>query len=338
MSTHILMGEFSLSPGFIIPVHESYLKKWREDAIQNADKGDVAASVCMQAALIDLVIYGKINHDWIGVMDEYLMHDDIPIAYSEVFGKRLHKFDAQYLQSTIHSIHTRWWIEKLSNINSNYNKYANLILSKKQDDGLIYDKSVSETILRHRMKLELTYSMAMSVEILKSAEIFKTRKELAIEIATNIVSQKKCPCLGYISMEYFRLNTLRQLNHEALFPAGISESIDLCKDGLAVGWCDFSIKSKIDAYMGTAKRTQRDKPIHSPLIACHTASLLEKVEDREKQTYHRNRLEEYCYHLKKHPMDIPSFQMRDLTIPFGADKTPIEIICASYLISKCQSH
>jgi hypothetical protein len=32
-------------------------------------------------------------------------------------------------------------------------------------------------------------------------------------------------------------------------------------------------------------------------------------------------------------MDIPAFQMRDIPINFGADKTPIEVICSSHLRS-----
>jgi hypothetical protein len=31
-------------------------------------------------------------------------------------------------------------------------------------------------------------------------------------------------------------------------------------------------------------------------------------------------------------LDIPAFQMRDIPIPFGADRTPIEVICASELM------
>jgi len=87
--------------------------------------------------------------------------------------------------------------------------------------------------------------------------------------------------------------------------------------------------------MGTAKRTARDKPIHSPLSALHVLGLVEKVDDQDTRKAIQNRISEYSSHLRDFPMDVPSFQMRDISIPFGADKTAIEIICASNLISKC---
>ncbi len=33
-------------------------------------------------------------------------------------------------------------------------------------------------------------------------------------------------------------------------------------------------------------------------------------------------------------MDIAAFQMRDVPIAFGADKTPIEIICCAWLTAE----
>lgn len=96
------------------------------------------------------------------------------------------------------------------------------------------------------------------------------------------------------------------------------------------------MKSKVDAYMGTAKRTQWDKPIHSPLIATHVAVLIGKVEDAAKRKSFERRLAAYACHLKDSPMDIPAFQMRDVPIRFGEDRTPIEAICSSFLISQCR--
>ena len=136
-------------------------------------------------------------------------------------------------------------------------------------------------------------------------------------------------------MEYFRLKALKILGHENLFPTGIAQHLDACAEDLDVGWCDFAMKSKVDAYMGTAKRTQRDKPIHSPLIACYVAVLTEQILDAGKKFKTLDRLESYARHLKGNPWDIPAFQMRDVPIRFGADKTPIEMICASHLITQC---
>src|ERR1039458_4607291 len=196
---HILIKDIQLCFGFIDPAYLDYLKGWREEAIQRADVGDVAASVCQQATLIDLVLFGKLRHDWIGVMDKYLMLNGVPKAYSEEYAKRLHKFTNQAEQSTIHAIHTRWWIECVSGLKVDHSHYADLILKKKQSDGLFYDRDVSETILRHRMKAELTLSMAMAIEILGAAN--KLTPALCIELATNITATAKCPALGYMSID-----------------------------------------------------------------------------------------------------------------------------------------
>lgn len=336
MTEHIFLPGIALQQGFVHPDHKQYLRTWCEEAIQRAENGDIAASICHQATLIDLVLYGKPRHDWLGIMDEFLMDNGTPLAYSEAFGKRLHKYDNQYRQSTIHAIHTRWWIECLNDETSvDHDRFANLVLAKKQPDGLIYDRDVSETILRHRMKSELTISMAMSAEILQAAN--KLNGNTAVELATNISSPTKCPTLGYLSMEYFRLKTLHLLGHESLFPVGIEEHIKTCTEDLLVGWCDFAMKSKVDAYMGTAKRTQRDKPIHSPLIACYVSYLLTKIQDATTRLTCSQRFNAYTCHLKGNPQDIPAFIMRDIPIPFGVDRTPIEVICASFLIKQCQN-
>lgn len=336
MNHHILIPNVQLRPGFLAPLHETYLRRWREEVIQRADAGDIAASECLQATFIDLLLYGKPRHDWLSIMEEHLTENGEPLAYSLAYGKRLHKFDAQYRQSTIHAIHTRWWIEKVSAAPSfDQLRFADLVLAKKQSDGLFYDRDVSETILRHRMKSELTLSTAMAAEILFAAGRLSAAD--ALRLATDISSPTKCPALGYMSMEYFRLAALRLLHHEELFPIGLAVHITACTEGLPIGWCDFSIRSKIDAYMGTAKRTQRDKPIHSPLIACHVAELSQKVTNTVDRDAILHRLGEYCLHLKAHPTDIPAFQMRDVPIPFGADITPLEAICASHLISQCRT-
>ena len=118
---------------------------------------------------------------------------------------------------------------------------------------------------------------------------------------------------------------------------GIDVHIAACEVGLERGWGDFSIASKVDAYMGTAKRTSRDKQIHSPVVACHVKELSKKVTDLELNTAIKGRLESYATYLSEKPLDIPAFQMRDVPIPFGADMTPIEAVCASHLIAHFSS-
>lgn len=334
MVDHVFLSDLKLGLDSIHASHRQYLLAWNEKVANLADEGIVAASLCYQAASIDLFVHGKLMHDWLGVMDEYLMADCGPLAYSENYGNRLHKFSAQYLQSTVHSIYSRWWIDQIQNASGFDNEYyAWLVLKKRQGDGLFYDQDVSPTILRHRMKVELTMSMAMTLRILDSNGMLS--EDDKVVHATNISCPKKCPALGYISMEYFRYQSLKSLGHLELFPNGVNEEIKLCTEGLEVGWNDFSMRSKVDAYMGTAKRVQRDKPIHSPLIAFYVLTLLNVLKEQGAIDSVNQRLSEYAAHLRANPMSIPAFQMRDVPIAFGVDITPIEAICASYLMTQC---
>jgi hypothetical protein len=197
------------------------------------------------------------------------------------------------------------------------------------------DTDVSPTILRHRMKAEISMSAAMGVEILSEAG--RLTDDLRSELATSLCDPRKVPPLGYMSSEQFRLAALRTLDYEEQFPIGIGEHIRACEVGLDLGWGDFSIASKTDAYMGTAKRTSRDKQIHSPLVACHVATLSVKVSDPAHRSAIMDRLTIYSRSLAANPLNIPAFQMRDVPIPFGADLTPIEAICASHLIANIET-
>jgi hypothetical protein len=331
MVNHLLLPSVDLKSGFSHLAFDRYLREWYEQAITNADNGLVAASICLQAVLIDIILEGRIRHDWISIMEELLTDGERPVAYSKGYSQQLYKFEAQYLQSTIHSIHTRWWIEKLLNKEKvNHEKYAKLILDKKSSDGLIYDSDVSNTILRHRMKTELSMSAAMSVEILFEAG--KLTDPLRDELSTSLCDPPKITPLISITSEQFRLAALKILSCEEQLPAGIGKLIDSCAEGLQYGWNDFPVVSKVDTYMGTAKRTAYDKPIHSPLIACHVVSLADTLEKHDNRSAIIDRLNAYAIKLAKNPLDIPAFQMRDIQIPFGADLTPIEAICASWLI------
>lgn len=336
MVAHPILPGVILEAGFSHPAFEGYLRAWRERAIVDADAGRAAASVCQQATLIDLVLDGRINHDWLSVMEDLLTDGDRPLAYSVGYGERLYKFAGQFLQSTVHSTHTRWWVETLSNPAAvDHGKFAGLILAKKGPDGLLYDADVSPTILRHRMKAELSMSAAMGAEILSVAG--SLTDALRTELATSLCDPRKVPPLGYMTSEQFRLAALRILGREEQFPVGIGEHIKACEVGLDRGWGDFSIASKVDAYMGTAKRTSRDKQIHSPLVACHVGVLLAKVDDPSHRAAIMNRLTVYARSLAENPLDIPAFQMRDVPIPFGADLTPIEAVCASRLIANLRA-
>lgn len=336
MLSHPMLPGVDLGSDASHVAYDRYLRDWRESAIRKADDGVTTASICHQAILIDLVIDGRIRHDWLSVMEDLLTEGGRPVAYSAEYGKRLHKFEAQYLQSTVHSIHTRWWIAILSKPGDvDHDMFGRMILAKKRPDGLIYDLDVSETILRHRMKSELSMSAVMGAQILAKAGLLT--ESLSHELSTSLCDPRKVPPLGYMTCEQFRLAALRVLGHEEQFPVGIGEHIEACTHGLEHGWGDFAMASKVDAYMGTAKRTSRDKPIHSPLVACHVAVLSAKVDDPTTRRRIEDRMTNYAQYLAENPLDIPSFQMRDVPIPFGADLTPIEAICASRLIASLQT-
>jgi len=335
MNAHPVLPGVTLGTGSALPLYKPYLEAWREQAISQADDGEVAASVCHQATLIDLVLDGRPTHDWLSIMEDLLTDaDGRPVAYSKGYGNRLHAFENQFLQSTVHSIHTRWWIEMIARPQAvDHDRFAERILAKKGSDSLILDADVSVTRLRHRMKVELSMSAVMGAEILSAADHLS--EDLSSELAASLCDPIKIPPL-YLACEQFRLAALRILGHEEQFPVGIDLLIKNCEQGLDHGWCDFAMATKVDAYMGTAKRIQRDKPIHSPLVGCHVAILSSKVDDQILQTEITDRLAAYSAILAQSPLDIPAFRMRDMPFRFGADITPIEAICATHLITNFQ--
>jgi hypothetical protein len=330
MSQHIFLPGITLRPMALMAAHQRYLEEWHRAIVQDAENEDLAASGCLQGAFIELLLHGRLTFDWVGVAEAHLSGEDgLPLAYSARYGERLYGFANQAVQSTIQAIHTRWWLESVHNAAAvDHGKYADLLLERKLRDGLVYDHDVSETILRHRMKTEITASMAYATEILIAAG--RLADGLRTELVASLVDHRKCPPSGYMSAEYFRLRVLQMLNATEHFPVGVAEAIQACAVDLNVGYGDFSMVDKKDAYMGTAKRVARDKPIHSPLIACHVRALLDAVPRGERAPI-EERLGAYRAYLRKNPMDIPAFQMRDVPIPFGSDKTPIEVICAASL-------
>jgi hypothetical protein len=329
--THVFLPGIALRPMRLIASHQGYLDEWYRELLRDAEDQNVAASGCLQGAFIELLLHGRLTFDWVGVAEAYLSGEDgTPLAYSARYGERLYGFGNQVVQSTIQAIHTRWWLESAHNAAAvDHEKYASLLLTRKLRDGLIYDHDVSETILRHRMKTEITASLAYAVEILLAAG--RLTEALRTEFVASLVDHRKCPPSGYMSAEYFRWRVLQMLDATPHFPIGIAETIEACAVGLNVGYGDFSMADKRDAYMGTAKRVARDKPIHSPLIACHVTGLVDAVPNAAEKAPIEARLGAYRAHLRANPMDIPAFQMRDVPIPFGTDKTPIEVICAAWL-------
>lgn len=333
MINHLLLASVDLNTEVLHKEYVPYLKQWREKLIDDIDMERVSSSLCLQGAFVDLVLDGRLTFDWLSVMKDFLSKDGVPLAYSENYGKQLYKFEAQYFQSPIHAIHARWWIEKLTYPNDmDEDFFSNLILKKQQSDGLFYDKDISETIFRHRMKSELLMSAMMSAEILIHAG--KLDEKAKRELATNLTEAKLIPIHEYISTEQYRLQTLKFLDFEEWFPVNVEKLIIECSDGLEYGWNDFVMSSKVDAYMGTKKRIMRDNAIHSPLIATYVDALCTQISSLDDLEWVQVRLNTYVHQLALNPLKIPAFQMRDITIPFGADITPIEAISASGLIKK----
>ncbi|MNW41181.1 hypothetical protein D3C74_183110 [compost metagenome] len=320
---HLLLPDINIQSIKLLPEHEEWLKTWLFEVEQDIENGDTASSICLQGIISELVLYKEIRTDWLGILKEYLTDENgNPIAYSRKFGERLFKFDGQWLQTPVHAVYTHWWIEKLHNTQPN-DAYYDLIESFIQNNGWIYNPSVSPTNVRTRMKSELLMSFAMGIEMLNSSNRLTLYKE---RFEATLVGY---PMTGFIAAEYFRLKVLQELGILGLLPATVGSMIKLCEAGQ--GYCDFAVQDKVDDYMGTAKRTQRDKAIHSPMVTLYVKQLSNYCE-AESRTKINNKIISFGEHLYKNPLDVPAFRMRDIDIPFGTDLSPFEIISSSHII------
>jgi len=323
MNSHIFFHTIILKTIQIPDQYADWLKNWLKLTINDIENGDTASSICLQGIMTEYLLNKHWEIDWVGVLEEYLRsNDQTPLAYSEVYGERLHKFQGQWLQSPIHAIHSHWYIEKNIKKLVDHEFYAKLIESHIQKSGWIYNISVSPTNLRTRMKSEYLLSMAMGVEILKEANRLTPYKD---RFSSTLSSQ---PLTDYLGSEYFRCVALDLINCNNLMPVGLEKIIRAGEAG--EGYCDFSVESKRDDYMGVKKRTSRDNAVHSPISSIHAMYLNSII---GKQDDINNRLIKFKNHLMKNPFDIPAFQMRDIEFPFGTDITPLELIAASYILS-----
>lgn len=322
MNEHLYLPNIKLNSITLLSEHKDWLISWMEDLEKEVNDERVSSSLCLQGSIIEMIIYGKLKTDWVGIMDEYLISSEgEPFAYSEEYGKLLYGF-SQWKQTTIHAVYNRWWIENLEKNKSEITKkMGNIIKQYIQPNGWIYNPKVSPTGLRTRMKSELMMSMAMGIELLnKSNLLTKYKKSFQATLSSEAFT-------GYMSAEFFRLKALEGINSIKFTPSGLEDIFSGCEAGK--GYCDFSLSVKIDDYMGTAKRTTRDVIIHSPLSsiqALYISSIIGK-----KYSDILNRLKSFGAHLKSNPLDIPTFKIRDVDIPFGTDKTPLEVISASYI-------
>ncbi len=318
MIEHIFLPTLDIEQVALLPEHKAWLENWLRAIEPDIERGDLAASMCLQGAMSELLLHHRIVTDWVGIMQEFLTRDGKPIAYSEQYGKRLYEF-AFWIQNEVHAIHARWWVQRVSSAASNLD-FPALIESLIQPSGWIYNPQVSPTNLRTRMKSEYLMSMAMGVEILKSygrVEPYRTTFE-------GLLSDM--PMTGYLSAEYFRAFTLRLLGKPELAPATLASVLTDCEIG--EGYCDFDVRAKVDDYMGTAKRTERDVPVHSALAALHASSLADLCNPEVKNRA-IERVKHFGEHIKSEPMDIQPFRMREIDIPFGTGLSPLEVMAAS---------
>jgi len=96
------------------------------------------------------------------------------------------------------------------------------------------------------------------------------------------------------------------------------------------GFCDFNVADKVDDYMGTKKRVQRDKMVVSPLSTLY-ACALSRYASVECASDTASSAERYVNVLATNPHAIPAFKIRDLDIDFGPGLTVCEIIAAAIL-------
>lgn len=322
------MIEYILLPGVDISnvnIREEYrlwLTGWLNKTYEEINQESVASSMCLQGAITEIALYRTIRFDWIGVLEDLLTDEKgRPIAYSKAYSEKLYRFDSQWKQADVHPIYTRFWIERLSsNAPSKTLDWARMIESLIQPSGWIYNPDVSPTLIRTRMKSEYFMSLAMGLEILQISDLLASHRKLLDAALAG------APLTGYLSAEYFRSRSLNILAAPNLAPKKQCEVISACEAG--EGYSDFSVASKVDDYMGTAKRTSRDIALHSPIAGLHALALAKHCNN---ETYMAviKRLESFYAHLEVSPFDIKAFTIRDIPIPFGTDLSPLELIAAS---------
>jgi len=324
MTRHLLLYTIDVRSLELAEEYQQWLTAWLKAADEEIERGDVASSVCLQAGLCELLLYGDFQRDWQGVFEEYLTADTgAPLAYSETFGNRVYGFAGQWQQTPIHAIYTCLWFDRvLGQESAHISAYADLIESFIQPDGWIYNPKVSETQIRTRMKSELLMSMAMGVDILRAAG--RMEKYAASCVAT----LAGFSVTGFLSAEHFRASALETLKAVNQIPIHLFQVIQDCQAGQ--GYSDFAVKNKVDDYMGTAKRSSRDVALHSPLSTVHAVHMSDYISAEERQSVYIQ-AQIFAQHLTHDPLDIPAFQIRDLPIPFGTDISPVEVICAAWL-------
>lgn len=328
MAYHVFLPKVDLPTVSLHPRHERWLEDWLIEFDGKVEEGDVSSSMCLQAAISEIVLTGGLQRSWENVLEDWLTDDSgIPIAYSEKYAERLYKFDNQWKQRPVHASHARWWIGRL--IDTPNPRVADHVLSLIQDSGWVYNPDVSSTRLSNRMNAEFTMSLAMALEIYENHPAMgsgypqERRNQFTAKLSNY-------PSTDYLSAEYFRTHGLISLGKSHLTPSHLfSDLAESCQVG--EGYCDFNVEDKTDDYMGTEKRTGRDFAVHSALSTLHVLFLADFMEESKPI---RQRSKAFGDHLSENPTDIPPFEIRDLPHPFGTGLSPLEVVAASFLIPR----
>lgn len=221
MLKHPVLPNVDLSALRLLDVHAEWLQAWLREIDTEVENGVVSSALCLQGLLSEVALYRQPRRHWAEVAEEYLTAaNGFPIAYSEKYGLKLHKFERLWEQVTVHAVYSRWWVESYYQTSASID-FGRLIETFIQPDGWIYNPSVSPTRFRYRMKSEYFMSLALGVEILKAAG-FSADHQAQFE---STISAH--PLTGYLSAEYFRLAALDQLNARRLAPAGLAAMLEM---------------------------------------------------------------------------------------------------------------
>lgn len=304
----------------IVPLN-SYLTQAIDIAFANAENENASASDIFSCALAEYSLKGKISSSWLEIFKSLLIDKEsgLPLEYNKKYSEKLWQFN-HWNQTTIHSIYVYWFLLSISDQFKNEVKSA-VKMSQQliQPSGFVYNPAVSETNLRTRMRSELFMGVCQAIEIQSNGTNQDDLKKIYSPALQSINDVK------YISAEFFRQKSFQFLKLQNPYFPNYNELLKNC--GLDYGFSDYDVNSKVDDYMGTAKRVNRDKSIFSPVITLMSETLtLEKNKNPSL-------ISAYKY-LSEKPNSLPHFVVRDIEYSFGPSITVIETLATVEILSK----
>ena len=318
------MNSYYLIPFFLFNkarIYDNTIKSYLVDKLfllrKDFNQGLVSISNCMNAQLC----LSSINESSLWLLDvirNNLILDGICTSYSIRYSEQLNKFDQQSFQNDIYTEYYYWKILLINDAIDSQSVEQNIVKYQNKS-GFFYNSDNSDTLEKYRMKSELYSQLLMAKEIIN----FSNAKDLLLPDISSDGFRT-----SYISSEYFRERYCSLSNVNANTPQAIIELINQCK--VEYGLCDFNAKKKFDDFMGTAKRTSRDKSIFSPLATLHGIYLCDRYNLLSLKNQLINEAHQY-YDLYR--LDLESFQMRDIPIDFGPGDTVVEILAFNTILN-----